>query len=80
MKTIKQTAGFLGGIQTYLRYGPEHMKKIGKLGGRPRKKTRPAPDTAPAESSERRYQNETTEKGMTPKDFMTRWNKAGIRH
>ena len=36
----KQDAGRLGGLQTYLRHGSEHMAEIGRLGGRPRLPTR----------------------------------------
>jgi hypothetical protein len=28
-------AGSIGGTETYLRHGSDHMKEIGKLGGRP---------------------------------------------
>lgn len=35
--------GRIGGIQTFLRYGREHMSKIGKRGGRPRLRQLPAP-------------------------------------
>jgi hypothetical protein len=31
----KRDSGRLGGLQTYLRYGVVHMRKIGRLGGRP---------------------------------------------
>lgn len=36
MNPVKQEAGRLGGLQTFLRYGPEHMSNLGKTGGRPR--------------------------------------------
>ena len=35
--------GRIGGLQTVLRHGREHMSKIGKCGGRPRLRRLPAP-------------------------------------
>lgn len=35
----KQKAGIIGGLQTFLRHGPEHMRTIGRLGGRPKSPT-----------------------------------------
>lgn len=32
-------AGCLGGLQTFLKYGPAEMKRRGALGGRPKKLT-----------------------------------------
>lgn len=34
----RKTISRLGGLQTRLRYGKEHMKETGRLGGRPRAK------------------------------------------
>ena len=36
----RKTIGRMGGLQTSLRYGKEHMREIGKLGGRPKVMTR----------------------------------------
>jgi general stress protein YciG len=36
----RQIAGRMGGVQTCLRYGKEHMKEIGRLGGRPKVMTK----------------------------------------
>ncbi len=68
----KRTAGFLGGLQNYYRHGSAHMREIGRLGGRPRKKDNQAPD-ANSDNRERRYQSETTETGMTPMEFREHW-------
>jgi len=35
----KQDAGRLGGLQTFLRYGSEHFRAMGKRGGRPKLQT-----------------------------------------
>lgn len=75
MDDAKQAARFIGGMQTYLRYGAAHMREIGKRGGRPKKDCR-KPGAVPSESNERRYLFETTAKGMTPREFMTRWHKS----
>jgi len=37
--------GRMGGLQTLMRYGREHMVKLGKRGGRPRLRQLPAPET-----------------------------------
>ncbi|BAS31199.1 hypothetical protein DEHALATV1_0096 [Dehalococcoides mccartyi] len=36
MKLTKRDSGRIGGIQTVLIHGADHMRNIGKLGGRPR--------------------------------------------
>ena len=36
--------GRMGGLQTLVRYGREHMSEIGKRGGRPRLRQLPAPE------------------------------------
>lgn len=35
MKLTKRDSGRIGGIQTVLTHGTDHMRNIGKLGGRP---------------------------------------------
>ena len=35
----RQDAGRLGGLQTLMRHGPEHLKIVGQRGGRPRSMT-----------------------------------------
>ena len=35
----RREAGRLGGLTTYLKYGPDHMRAMAKKGGRPRAKT-----------------------------------------
>ena len=39
-----QDYGRMGGLQTYLRHGREHMVALGKRGGRPRLRQLPAPE------------------------------------
>ena len=39
LREKRRVAGRLGGLQTFRRYGSEHMSTIGKLGGRPKSPT-----------------------------------------